>query len=225
MPKPVSSEQVGYQTMSEGQQGQLASRALAVSDSIFPDIPELEVSKSVIEILQVLLCSQSPDSVDIRMKSTKRLSSLTKGSWFYIRVTTNSKINMDLFKDRSSTPYLFELLEKMEQLELESHLCIRNWVRGETCQQNLVMKENSLVVQHESKKQKPDCDSSLHLRVHQSQSHMKKESQLIYKFLHIIKIFRPKVSLQFSVKMGENVCRSNYRWAILNLTCVRMDQC
>ena len=36
--------------MSEGQQGQLASRALAVSDSNFPDIPELEVSKSVIEV-------------------------------------------------------------------------------------------------------------------------------------------------------------------------------
>ena len=53
----------------------------------------------------------------------------------------------------------------MEQLESESHLCIQNWVGGETCQQNLVMKENSLVVQHESKKQKPDRDSSLHLRV------------------------------------------------------------
>ena len=60
---------------------------------------------------------------------------------------------------------MYQLLERMQQLESESHLCIQNYVGGETCQQNLIVEGPSLVVQHEVRKKKPARDSSLHLRV------------------------------------------------------------
>ena len=70
-----------------------------------------------------------------------------------------------LFLDKNTVPHLYQLLERMQGLESESHLCIQNYVGGETCQQNLVVEGASLVVQHEVRKKKPARDSSLHLRV------------------------------------------------------------
>ena len=63
----------------------------------------------------------------------------------------------------------------MQRLEAESHLCIQtsvggvtsqqNGVGGVTLQQNLVLQGTSLVVEQETRKQKPVTGSSLYLRV------------------------------------------------------------
>ena len=67
--------------------------------------------------------------------------------------------------DCSVLPCLLEVLEKMQQLETESHLCIQSSVGGVTLQWNLILQGTSLVVQQETSKQKPATGSSLYLRV------------------------------------------------------------
>ena len=75
-----------------------------------------------VQILQALLCSQGPDNVDIRMKSTKRLSSLSKGSWFYIR-----GISFTIFMGRNSSTSHMIIIDRAAKIFLfQAYTCLTN---------------------------------------------------------------------------------------------------
>ncbi|XP_045186953.2 uncharacterized protein LOC123544891 [Mercenaria mercenaria] len=175
-----------------------------------------DVCAAVREILQSVLCQSRRTGVHVSIKSTKNSQNSPRKSWFYVKVSTKSAIDRTQLEGKCRNPALYSILEYMQSLENESHLCIQNPcdLEGEghhSVQQNLLLEGERLKVLHEVKRSKQIEDSTLHLRVHQSVLHMMKACAHIHSHMAQIRIFRPKVDMSFTMKVGEAVSHTVFR--------------